>query len=279
MKLKAAENTSSQEYAIPPTKQADIKECVFYHSIDLPGFGEQRGVWDLRPGIKDYLGTVDFAGKRTLEIGTANGFVCFELERRGADVVAFDLHEDLTYDAPPLADSYLHPEKYRDGLRCIRNAFWLAHELLHSKARVAYGHANKLPSWLGQFDVTVIANVLQHLQDPVGAIMQAASISQSIVVTETDWMSGINDDLPGMIMFDNDNPFTWYQLKPKLIELALRRMGFGNFQHTTHTQLHLQDIKHTAKTGPEFGSQMGIPTPHFTVTAELIDPSLRQKPL
>jgi SAM-dependent methyltransferase len=270
---------AGEQYASPPKKLPDISECKFYHSIDLPGLGEQRGQWDLRPGIKDYLGAADFSGKRTLEIGTANGFVCFELERRGADVVAFDLREDLTYDAPPLGDRYLHPEIYRDGLRRIRNAFWLGHALLHSRARVAYGHANKLPSFLGQFDVTVIANVLQHLQDPVGAIMQAASISRSIVITEADWMAGKNDDLPGMIIFDNDNPFTWYQVKPKLIEVVLRRFGFGNFRYTTHDQLFLQDAKHTAEAGPVGGPQIPLTVPHFTVTAELIGPSLRQKAL
>jgi hypothetical protein len=91
---------------------------------------------------------VDLSRRRVLEIGTANGF---EMERRGASVVGFDLAEDLSYDAPPHAKDYLMPKVYRDGLRRIRNAWWLAHFALGSHARVAYGHANRVPAALGRF--------------------------------------------------------------------------------------------------------------------------------
>ena len=75
--------------------------------MELPGLGVKTGQWDLRPNIGQYLGDVDFRDRRVLEIGTANGFVCFELERRGARVVGFDLAEELTYDAPPHSPDYV----------------------------------------------------------------------------------------------------------------------------------------------------------------------------
>jgi SAM-dependent methyltransferase len=214
--------------------------------------------------VEHYIGDLEFSRKRVLEIGTANGFVCFEMERRGAAVVGFDLAEELTYDAPPHASGYLKPETYRDGLRRIRNAWWLAHFALGSSARVAYGHANHIPPALGRFDVGVLANVMQHLKDPVGALMGLCAISdEAVVVTETDWMHGVDDDLKGLIYFDKDDPYVWYQVKPLLVEAVLGRMGFKNIRRTEHRQLLLVNTEHRDE-GP-----VGVPTqiqvPHYTV--------------
>jgi hypothetical protein len=118
----------------PPYGSAPLEPpALSDHTIDIPGHGVQSGQWDLRSGITQYLGNLDFRGRRVLEIGTANGFICFEMERRGAEVVAFDLAEDLTYDAPPHNADYLAPESYRNGLRRIRNAWWLPHAALGPK--------------------------------------------------------------------------------------------------------------------------------------------------
>ena len=74
-----------------PVEVTNRDDCWFYHTIDVPGVGTIPGEWDLRAGVEDYLGKVTFAGKRVLELGTASGFLCFEMEKRGAAVVAFDV--------------------------------------------------------------------------------------------------------------------------------------------------------------------------------------------
>jgi SAM-dependent methyltransferase len=256
--------TMQPPYGSAPPELPALSDCSFYHTIDIPGHGVQTGQWDLRPGITQYLGDLNFRGQRVLEIGTANGFICFEMERRGADVVAFDLAEDLTYDAPPHNPDYLKPEVYRDGLRRIRNAWWLTHAALGSKARVAYGHSNRIPATLGRFDVGVLANVMQHLQDPIGALMGLAAISdEAVVVTESDWMHGHHDDMPGMIYFDKDNPYVWYQVKPALVEAVLRRMGFDDIQRTEHRQLFRSDGEHT-KEGV-IRVETNVEVPHYTI--------------
>jgi SAM-dependent methyltransferase len=258
--------TTHQPYGSAPPVPPALSECSFYHTIDLPGLGVQSGQWDLRLGITQYLGDLEFHGRRVLEIGTANGFVCFEMERRGADVVAFDLAEELTYDAPPLNADYLVPETYRKVLHQIRNAWWLAHFAFGSKARVAYGHANRIPATLGRFDVGVLANVMQHLQDPIGALIGLAAISdEAVVVTESDWMHGTYDDIPGMIYFDKDNPFVWYQVKPALVEAVLRRLGFHDIRRTEHRQLFKLDTEHT-KGGPS-RVEANVEVPHYTIVA------------
>ncbi len=62
----------------------------WYHRIEVrPGL--------ITPGVNDSPGTLqmlqlpsDCTGMRVLDIGTRDGFFAFELERRGADVVAVD---------------------------------------------------------------------------------------------------------------------------------------------------------------------------------------------
>src|SRR6266480_139869 len=92
--------SDSSLYA-PPRLITTLEDCYFYHTIDIPGYGLVEGEWDLRQGIDAYLGKVVFKGKRVLELGTASGFVCFHMEREGADVVAYDLSDQHDWDVVP----------------------------------------------------------------------------------------------------------------------------------------------------------------------------------
>ena len=68
-----------------PRVVTDLEDCLFYHTMDIQGKGTVQGSWDLRAGIDRYLGGVDFAGKRVLDVGTATGCLSFHMERRGAE--------------------------------------------------------------------------------------------------------------------------------------------------------------------------------------------------
>src|SRR5437016_11765758 len=60
--------------------------------MELPGHGIIEGRdWDLRGGVDEYLSKLDFAGQRVLEIGPASGFLTFEMEKRGANVVSVEV--------------------------------------------------------------------------------------------------------------------------------------------------------------------------------------------
>ena len=78
------------EIYAPSRTITEISDCYFYHTIDLPGHGIIKDEWDLRTGLDSYLGHIQLTGKRVLEIGTANGFLCFEMEKRGAEMVAVE---------------------------------------------------------------------------------------------------------------------------------------------------------------------------------------------
>src|SRR5262249_27999058 len=86
-----------------PRDVDDLAHCQFYHTMEIPGHGVVQGEWDLRGGVEEYLGGVDLGGKRVLEMGSASGFLTFEMEKRGADVVALDLSEEQLWDYVPSA--------------------------------------------------------------------------------------------------------------------------------------------------------------------------------
>lgn len=253
-------------YAVPPAEPPALTDCRFYHSIDLPGLGLQHGHWDLRGGYDEYFGGQGLTGKRVLDIGTSNGALAFEIERRGAsEVVGFDLDEGLTFDCRlPVSGAAL--AQSRDRIAQTKNAFWLAHHLLESDVRVVYGHAGALPRELGRFDAIVMGNILQHLQDPVGAVLQAARHTDHLIITETDWMRGVvPDDFVGMLMFDLPTPYSWYQVKPGLLRNLLGRWGFVDQQLSWHDQLQLLDAR-VAEDGTVTSEPRQIRIPHYTLS-------------
>ena len=87
-------------YAAPLTVERP-EDCFFYHKINIPGLGDVGEQWDLRSSIDDYLGKFDFRGKRVLDMGTASGFLTFEMEKRGAEVVSFDMVDGTQWDIVP----------------------------------------------------------------------------------------------------------------------------------------------------------------------------------
>jgi SAM-dependent methyltransferase len=253
-------------FAEPPAVLPPLESCSFYHTMELPGHGIQHGSWDLRHGFDAYFGGHDFTGERVLDIGTSSGALAFEIERRGArEVVGFDLDDDLVHDCRLPTDDATRDE-LRTWVRRVKNAFWVSRAALGSRVKVAYGHAGRLPEGLGRFDTVVMGNILQHLQDPVGAVLQAIRHTDHLIVTEADWLPGTGDDLACMVMYDLPHPFSWYQVKPKLLQILLQRWGFSNQTVTRHTQTILRapvfDEQHRVSWKTE-----EVPTPHYTLSA------------
>lgn len=178
---------SASPYAEAKSVQ-DSKDCIFYHTMDLPAVGVVEGPWDLRPGIEDYLGKVRFAGKRALDVGTASGFLCWEMERRGAEVVACDLSEQSqSWDLVPFggAPDPTFAAERSAGLGRINNGWWLAHAALGSKANVVYGSVYEMPPSIGEVQVAVFGAILLHLRDPFLALQRALALTtETVVITE-----------------------------------------------------------------------------------------------
>jgi len=170
---------------------AGLSDCVFYHSMDLPISGSPEGHWDLRGRFDDYISRTPVRGKSVLDVGAASGFLSFEAEKRGANVISIDASTARQWDRVPFLNS-MHAldygawvEKVEKYLDDIKRSYWLAHRELRSTNKVYYGNAYELPSELGTFDVVLVGQILVHLRDVVRALSSiAARCGDTLVIAE-----------------------------------------------------------------------------------------------
>ena len=241
---------SAYPYAVP-RPVTDRADCYFYHTMDVPGHGLIEGEWDLRAGVDAYLGNVNLRGRRVLEIGTASGFLCFAMEQRGADVVAFDLSLEHAPDLIPSVgtDPARRRADHREHVRKLTNGFWLSHRAFASQARVVYGSVYAIPEQIGPVDVATFGCVLLHLRDPLLALMQALRLTQqTAIVTEPVVVrSRLKRALlrqlgPALLLFPRPgkaNPeTTWWVLTPELVQALLGLLGFEETRVSYHTQIY-----------------------------------------
>ncbi len=252
------------------TSQVNPDDYYFYHTIDLPGLGEMKGEWDLRIAPDAYLGNIDLANKRVLEMGTANGFLSFYMEKKGASVVSYDLSPDNDWDIVPYAhkDGTAWAPERKNHIRKINNAYRLSHSLLNSRAELVHGTVYAIPEAVGLVDVSTFGSILLHVRDPFLALQQAARITrETIVVTEIldnnrqkiinrlfGWLSNatvrkIRHKLLGPSMIFRpitaigQPEETWWHFTPELLEQFLGVLGFGDVQISYHNQFFAQHNK------------------------------------
>jgi SAM-dependent methyltransferase len=240
---------TSEERSMP-----SLDECYFYHVMDIPGVGRVGGEWDLRGRVDDYIGRVDVSGRRVLDVGPASGFISFELEARGAEVVALELGEDSEWDIVPYAalDRVKLAAESREHLRRLTSGFWFAHRALGSHVRVVRGDAYTVPPDVGTVDIALLASVLLHLRDPFRAIDAVSKVTrEAIVITDVapprTWLAHrILNDLPHF----RPDPTTcepwesWWQLTPGILRRMLQIVGFADIRMHRHSQtLRGKDVR------------------------------------
>jgi hypothetical protein len=246
------ETLDSGPYA-QPQDVTSAHECLFYHTMDIPGFGTVKGYWDLRPNVRKYLGEVDLKNTRVLELGTASGYLCFYMESQGAEVIAFDLSENENPDLIPYArfDVRKRLAEHRDYMRKVRNGFWFAHRALGSRAKVVYGTAYAVPESIGPVDVSVFGTLLLHLRDPFLGLQSALRLTcETVIVTEPldprfgrQWSRRLirrPESSDRMIFMPDaksgEPPTSWWVLSPGVIKRFLAVLGFEDSQVTYHLQ-------------------------------------------
>jgi len=149
-----------------------VAESDWYQSMRLPGGIVTPGNFDTLSELERVPLPRSLEGRRCLDVGTADGFWAFEMERRGAsEVLAIDLRDPLRMDWPG-------PPKTIDEMRSImgpalgrHRGFEIAHEALGSSVQWRQLSVYDLtPETVGQFDFIFIGSLLVHLRDPVGAL-------------------------------------------------------------------------------------------------------------
>ena len=145
----------------------------WYHTIALAPGRATKGAVDLRRPAAKVL-PKDLTGLRALDVGSFDGFWAFELERRGAEVVAVDLDDFENADIPPLS---------RDRLRAARRdvpgrRFELAKRILGSNVRRVPSNIYEitLEKIGGPVDYALIGALLMHLRDPVRGLEAVRSV-------------------------------------------------------------------------------------------------------
>lgn len=234
-------------FAVPRTV-TDIGECFFYHTMQVPGYGVRSGQWDLRPTIGEYLGGVAFRDKRVLDIGTADGYICFHVESQGADVVAYDLSENDAWDMVPFAgyDYKQYASDNKTHIKQLNNAFWLCHRAFDSHAKMVYGTVYTLPKEIGPVDVSIFGSILLHLRDPFKGLQGALELTrETVIIAEplsSHWVSRVlgRMGMPYMQFvprFKKCEPRdSWWYLPPAVVREFIGVLGFEDVQVKYHVQ-------------------------------------------
>jgi tRNA (mo5U34)-methyltransferase len=131
----------------------------WWHEIELPGGIVTPGDDSnrLKVPILDRIGfPADMKGMRALDIGCSDGFFSFEMERRGADVLAIDFV----------------PETY--------TGFAVARDILGSRVEYRMETVyNLTPAKHGTFDLVLFMGVLYHLRKPLAALDAIRSVTRT----------------------------------------------------------------------------------------------------
>jgi SAM-dependent methyltransferase len=144
----------------------------WYHTIDVAPGVTTPGAVDLRPLAPKVL-PERLDGLRALDVGTFDGFWAFELEQRGASVVATDLERFDEVQWPPQNRARLAAEA---GDRGPGDRFALAAELLGSKVERVVASIDQLDRIGDPVDYAVVGDLLLHLRDPVGGLESVRSV-------------------------------------------------------------------------------------------------------
>lgn len=124
-----------------PTYIKEMIKSFWYHKVDLGGF-LTPGTYNMNDYLKYFPMPEDLSGKTAIELGAAEGFFAFEMEKRGAKVViAIDLFDNAI--------------KHMEFLKKI---FGYKTEVKKLDAL----ESDLTP--LGKFDIIWATNIMQHIK-------------------------------------------------------------------------------------------------------------------
>ena len=144
-------------------QSGELAKLGYYHSIELPDGRVIPGIQALetqRARIAQFPIPQDLRGKRVLDIGAWDGWFSFEMERRGAEVVAVDATK--------------------------RTRFLEAKAMLGSKVEHVVADITYLtPKQAGYFDIILFFGVLYHLKHPMLALERVCELTTDLACIES----------------------------------------------------------------------------------------------
>jgi tRNA (mo5U34)-methyltransferase len=220
--------TSANNKLTPPMAPKDFDPQVFFQGINWYQRWEVfAGIYT--PGINPVSEIcelmqlpADLSGRRVLDIGSANGCMSLECERRGAAEVI---------GITPMDDPNWGHRQLRDAVGATRTHFKL-------------GSVYDLdPEVLGYFDTVLFCGVLYHLRYPMFAIDNIRRVATGDVFIEThisdNQLGGVSSDIPlwqfyrfGELNGDYSN---WFGPNIAAVLQAFESAGFSTRLMDNHT--------------------------------------------
>jgi tRNA (mo5U34)-methyltransferase len=197
-----------------------LDDIGWYHTQELAPGLTTPGMFDLRPYVERYGLSADLTGMRALDVGTFEGFWAFEMERRGAEVVAIDVDRIQDLDWPPR----LRPAE--DGAR--GEGFELARAALGSAVeRVGCSVYDATPEKLGRFDLVFCGSVLIHLRDPMLALERMAALCADRLILADEYSRRLSSLPLKAAEFRGETPWsTWWRPSLRCWLAMVRCAGF-----------------------------------------------------
>jgi len=192
----------------------DLQRLGWYHSIELPSGEVIQGIQSIeqqRRRIAQFPIPPDLRGKRVLDIGAWDGWFSFEMERRGASVLAID--------------------------NARRTRFLKARELLGSRVEYRIADICRVNAReLGRFDIVLFFGVLYHLKHPMLALENVCDMATEMAMVEsyvTD--DGSHPDAPPVMEFYETTEFlgqfdNWVGPNTSCLLAMCRTAGFARVE-------------------------------------------------
>ncbi|MDX6672559.1 MAG: tRNA (mo5U34)-methyltransferase [Solirubrobacteraceae bacterium] len=216
------------------------RERRWYHTLELAPDLVTEGWFDLRPYVPRYGLPERMDGMRALEVGTWDGFWAFEMERRGAEVVALDLDAEGDLDWPPRRrPESPNPEPRGEGFR-------LAREILGSGVeRVNRSIYHATPEDLGTFDLVVCGSVLIHLRDQLLALERIAALTNPgglfVSAEEYDRLAGLVPFPVSRYRADRDPAVVFWQPSARTWKRMLWTAGFDRVEERARFRMRSRE--------------------------------------
>lgn len=161
-----------------------LAKLGWYHSIELPDgsvIPGHQSIEQLRTRLAQFHIPENLTGKRVLDIGAWDGWFSFEMERRGATVLALDSTKNTRLlEAKSLLGSRI---EYHTGDICRLTA-------------------NDFKD-LGTFDIVLFLGVLYHLKHPLLALENVCGLSRDMACIESFVTDSTPDAMPSMEFYEN----------------------------------------------------------------------------
>lgn len=206
----------------------------WYHTIDLGDGVHSSGWYDLRSVVDRWGIPESLEGLDVLDVGTADGFFAFEMERRGARRV-------VAVDVPAARDQDWLPDLVAEQPATNPNTerFHLARRLRHSNVEHVEMSAYDISAErLGTFDLVFCGSLLLHLRDPLRALIAIRSVARRLAIIETAGDPELDDAHPDRpwLRFGNrefeqrlGDHCTYWTMSSTALEDMLEYAGFRSF--------------------------------------------------